>query len=82
MNREWRDTAACRDLGSELFFDNARTDEAKAVCSTCPVLAACRTDQLAWEAESASRRYYTVGVFGGLSGPERNRIHYPRKEVA
>jgi hypothetical protein len=80
----WRARAACQDSDPELFDDPDRTDNALAICATCPVRTQCRTDQLAWERQSASRRYHPSGVVGGLTGTERHRIHYPPKttEVA
>jgi WhiB family redox-sensing transcriptional regulator len=75
----WRADAACADSDPELFFDPDRVDQAKAICAACPVLTRCRTDQLAWESQSRSRRFYAAGVVGGLSGSERNQTHYPRK---
>jgi WhiB family redox-sensing transcriptional regulator len=45
---------------------NAREKAAKAVCATCPVLAACRAHALA-----AQEPY---GIWGGLSEEERYEI--------
>jgi WhiB family redox-sensing transcriptional regulator len=75
----WRADAACAGKDPELFFDNNRTAEAKAVCQGCPVLAQCRADHLAWESQTRSRRFYAAGVVGGTTASQRNQIHYPRK---
>jgi WhiB family redox-sensing transcriptional regulator len=75
----WRADAACADSDPELFFDNERTAEAVAVCAGCPVRELCRTDQLAWESQTRSRRFYAAGVAGGTSASHRNQTHYPRR---
>lgn len=72
--RRWLDRAVCRKLDSSLFFapggqpnrsphpnTQALWDEAKEVCSYCPVLAQCRRD-------TAGEEY---GVWGGLDEHER-----------
>jgi WhiB family redox-sensing transcriptional regulator len=72
---DWQLRAACRGLGSEVFFhpDNergqarsGRDDAAKSVCVTCPVIEQCRAHAL------AVREPY--GVWGGLSEDEREAI--------
>ncbi|PRY46608.1 WhiB family transcriptional regulator [Umezawaea tangerina] len=79
----WRSQAACAGQDTEEFFDPQHAEEVMAVCLGCPVLAECRADQLAWESSGqASRRYYAAGTVAGLSGPDRKRLHYPRKDVA
>jgi WhiB family redox-sensing transcriptional regulator len=45
-NPAWMDDAACTNVDPELFFpegrdQEARIDEAKAVCASCPVLELC-----------------------------------------
>lgn len=70
----WRDRAAC--IGHEdLFYSleeeskgdrREKEEQAKAVCSGCPVLESCR--QFAFEA----RELY--GVWGGLTESERHRM--------
>ena len=61
----WHQKAACRGMGPDLFFPEVggRTDEAKALCASCPVRSACL------EAARTSRE--TSGVWGGLSSRER-----------
>lgn len=83
----WRQQAACRGKDPEMFFDPDQTSQAAEVCAGCPVIADCRADQLAFEkASSSCYRLYASGVTGGLSGRQRNTIHYPRtiatKEIA
>lgn len=71
-NWEWQYEGACRSLPTEMFFHpdgergprrKARENAAKAVCATCPVIAACRAHALA-----AQEPY---GIWGGLTEEER-----------
>ncbi|MFG2617291.1 WhiB family transcriptional regulator [Streptomyces sp. NPDC048507] len=71
----WQEGAACRELGSRLFFhpagergpDRARRDAAaKEVCALCPVQRDCLRHAL--KAEEA------FGVWGGLTERERRRL--------
>jgi WhiB family redox-sensing transcriptional regulator len=73
---EWQLQGSCRGKDPSLFFHPegergprraARDAAAKAVCATCPVLAACREHAL------AVREPY--GVWGGLSEHEREAVH-------
>ena len=72
---EWQLLGSCRDQDSALFFHPEgergpsranREIGAKAVCATCPVIAACAAAAL------AAREPY--GVWGGLSESEREDI--------
>jgi WhiB family redox-sensing transcriptional regulator len=72
---EWQYQSACRTLPTEMFFHPdgergprrvAREKAAKAVCASCPVIAACRAHALA-----AQEPY---GIWGGLSEEERFEI--------
>ncbi|MFH8669683.1 WhiB family transcriptional regulator [Streptomyces anulatus] len=69
----WRLHAACREEDPDLFFPIGstgpavvQTEEAKAVCRTCPVRAAC----LEWALENKQ----DSGVWGGLSENERRSL--------
>ncbi|MER5811712.1 WhiB family transcriptional regulator [Streptomyces sp. NPDC002033] len=71
----WHEGAACRELGSRLFFhpagergpDRARRDAAaKEVCALCPVQRDCLRHAL--EVEEP------FGVWGGLTERERRRL--------
>jgi WhiB family transcriptional regulator, redox-sensing transcriptional regulator len=71
---DWRDEAACRDADPELFFpdaDNryarAQVKTAKLICRGCPVSATC----LSWALASGQQ----VGIWGGLTEDERQRLH-------
>ncbi|GAA4833139.1 WhiB family transcriptional regulator [Actinomycetospora corticicola] len=69
---DWQRHAACRDLNQEMFFHpdgerdpsrSKRVADARAVCTTCPVLEACRS----W-AHAVQEPY---GIWGGESEDER-----------
>lgn len=69
---EWQQSGACQDLPTEMFFHpdgergprrRNRENAAKAVCSSCPVIAACRAHALAVQEP--------YGIWGGLSEDDR-----------
>ena len=69
----WRDSAACLNVGPELFFPigNAypallQIEEAKVVCGRCSVVETC----LMWAMEARQ----DSGVWGGLSADERRTL--------
>lgn len=64
----WSDNAACLQIGGDLFFSDERADtkKAKAICRTCPVLAACT----AW----ALRVRPAYGVVAGMTASKRNQL--------
>jgi WhiB family redox-sensing transcriptional regulator len=69
----WRDSAACLDVGPELFFPigNAypallQIEEAKVVCRDCVVAETC----LRWAIDARQ----DTGVWGGMSGDERRAL--------
>jgi WhiB family redox-sensing transcriptional regulator len=72
---EWQEQAACRGLDTEMFFHpdgergprrRNREAAAKAICATCPVMQACRTQALAL--------HEPYGIWGGLSEDDREAI--------
>ena len=72
---EWQYQGACRDLDPEAFFHpdgergprrRNRENAAKAVCASCPVIAACRAHALAVQEP--------YGIWGGLSEDDRTAI--------
>ena len=72
---EWQYQGACQELPTEMFFhpDGERGPRranreatAKAVCATCPVIAACRKHALAVQEP--------YGIWGGLSEDDRLAI--------
>lgn len=69
----WRESAACRRLDTEVFFPISRTglglldvQEAKEVCSRCPVRQACLTFAL-----DTQQGY---GIWGGCDEDERRLL--------
>lgn len=69
----WMDHAACADENPDLFFveRGVNADEAKAICATCPVRAACLAYALATN--------QLHGIWGGLSEKERKRLRAARR---
>lgn len=70
---DWRDSAACAGEDPALFFPNGDSglnllaiEQGKAVCRSCPVLAACGQ----WAADNRVE----YGIFGGLTEQERASI--------
>lgn len=65
---DWRDSALCREIGSEIFFpepsDWWSNAQAKKVCAQCPVQAECLSAGMTEE----------YGIWGGLSSTERRRL--------
>lgn len=76
----WQDRAACAGQPSEVFFPqsgNSAGDhvaEAKAICATCPVRAACLDYALALEATTGTTWTGRYGVWGGLTAQERRDL--------
>jgi len=75
----WHVLAACRGMDRSVFFTEpgidpvAQVANAKRVCRDCTVRTECLEDAMGWELPS--RR---VGVWGGLSASERERLHTAR----
>ena len=63
----WEDRARCAGEDRELFFA-AQPHEAKRMCAVCPVSDDCLAFALASEPNG---RTYRHGVFGGMTGDER-----------
>jgi WhiB family redox-sensing transcriptional regulator len=74
--RPWMTAAACTGVDPDLFFParGASTDDAKAVCRSCPVRLQCL--------EYALANGEKCGVWGGLSERERRRIRRDRRRTA
>lgn len=75
MLEYWRDNAACKKLGTNIFFADTehasrevsnRVNAAKEVCSKCAVQVTCLSYALNQEIE--------FGIWGGFTGKERNAI--------
>jgi WhiB family redox-sensing transcriptional regulator len=77
---EWRRNAACRNLDPTTFYPPAggesraerhrRERDAKEICTSCSVVAACLADALAHDEQH--------GVWGGLNDVERRRVSFAR----
>ncbi len=69
----WRESAACRDIETEMFFPigkgglaAADAEWAKGICARCPVRKPCLTYSLA-----TGQQY---GIWGGLDEEERRGL--------
>jgi WhiB family redox-sensing transcriptional regulator len=78
----WRADAACAGTDPAVFEDQHRIPEAQQLCAGCLVRDLCRSDQLAWETRTGTRRRFPSGVVGGLTASARHDIHYPPKAQA
>ena len=60
----WHGKAACRNVGSDMFFvgQGRSGKKAKAICATCPAVSSCR--------EWALSQRHLSGIWGGMNGPE------------
>jgi WhiB family redox-sensing transcriptional regulator len=77
----WRESAACRDADTELFFPIsstgpavAETSRAKAICARCPVRQPCLTYAL------ATNQVY--GIWGGYEEGERRVLRRRQRRAA
>ena len=61
--------AACEAVDSEIFFDEDRADEAKAICATCPLQSKCLSYAVQCE---------EFGVWGGATAEERAELRGSR----
>lgn len=67
MNLAWMDQGLCREIGGDVFFPEAGTDNRQAinVCKACPVISECLDYALAAR---------VVGIWGGTSERDRRRL--------
>lgn len=77
MTGRWQDRAACQGLDVELFFPLGTTgpaldqaNQAKAVCTGCPVSPQC----LEWALAT-----HQDGIWGGLTDDERRTLRRNRQ---
>ena len=72
---DWFDDAACRDVGTDVFFptSEAQSDEAKSICAVCPVREECL--------EYALETRPGDGVWGGLTATELRRVIRGRQKA-
>ena len=70
----WLDFAACIGHDPDIFFPRRGQGpyEAKRICSTCPVMKACRS--------YAMTNQERLGVWGGLTWNERHRLQHGKPE--
>ncbi|MFK0244550.1 WhiB family transcriptional regulator [Amycolatopsis azurea] len=68
LTRRWRDDALCAETDPDAFFpeDDGDAEDAKRICARCDVRERC----LAYALKADER----IGVWGGLSAEERDRI--------
>lgn len=75
---DWRDRAACRGMGPQLFFPEVgelhSAQTAKAVCSSCPVQADCLNEVL-----TMPRDWSQHGIWAGTSPKDRRGMRAERK---
>lgn len=71
----WHDQAACRGMGTTLFFPSRGqiTSTALRVCDRCPVRIECRE----WALANGERH----GIWGGLSERQRRQVRRIRRSV-
>jgi WhiB family transcriptional regulator, redox-sensing transcriptional regulator len=64
---EWHQRAACRGVGTDVFFPerNESTAEAKAFCARCEVRDECGAHALTYESD---------GVWAGIAGRGRRQL--------
>jgi WhiB family redox-sensing transcriptional regulator len=76
MNATWRQRAACQGLDPDVFYPSSEEDseEAKAICASCPVRQPCL--------EHALMNRERDGVWGGLTDRERRRLVRQRRKTA
>ncbi|QVJ03025.1 WhiB family transcriptional regulator [Nocardiopsis eucommiae] len=63
---QWQDDAECRFEDIDLFFDPTMQEQAKEVCSWCPVRSECL--------DYAISRPEKYGTWGGLGEEERDKV--------
>lgn len=68
---DWQQSAACKGKPASLFYWYTQSEQAKAVCRSCPVQADCLTHALETGEEH--------GVWGGLDEVERVKLREKRR---
>jgi WhiB family redox-sensing transcriptional regulator len=70
----WQKRAACRGVGTEVFFPDRyhSAEEAKELCASCPVAAECLA--FAMTPTPGASLPGTFGVWGGLSHQQRRLL--------
>lgn len=72
----WRLKGACQGLDPAIFFPDSEeaSEEAKGICSLCPVRLSCLEHALAFREKD--------GIWGGTTDKERRRIIRQRRRTA
>ena len=69
----WQKDAACRGMDTNIFFpkrgEPKKTEKAKKVCASCPVINECRDYSF-----ELAQEFETVGIFGGLATRNRQEV--------
>lgn len=77
----WWSLAACRGMNTDLFFSDSSFSQqrAKDICRQCPTQKACLNNALWWSRKlmEEGREDDDVGVFGGMTGAERQAAIRP-----
>lgn len=73
---DWMSSAACRGHVVATFYParGESTEQARAICSTCPVIDDCLT----WSLDQPD----DIGVAAGMSGRQRRQLRAARKRGA
>lgn len=69
-NHSWRDSAACKNTPTQVFFDVKYKNEALALCSSCPVQVQC----LNYRFETLNAPDEDAGIWGGTTRAQRSRM--------
>lgn len=70
-NLPWMAKAQCRTVEKEVFYDPAKTTEAKSICKHCPVRKECLEFALEDDAKRSFDYSVIFGVWGGMTARER-----------
>ena len=78
---DWLDHANCREYPGELFFaedseSGFSYNEARTICSTCPVRADCL--DVTMRLEGSNHQTFRFGMWAGLSPRERYNLYRRR----
>ncbi|MCA1692056.1 MAG: WhiB family transcriptional regulator [Acidimicrobiales bacterium] len=76
MKLSWRQRGACVGLDPDVFYppSDEESDEAKAICASCPVQEPCL--EFALDSREAD------GIWGGTTARERRRLLRQRRKTA
>lgn len=75
--RDWVSRGNCIGVDTNIFFSDARVEEAKAICKYCPVREQCLEYVLRVEREIGHRS----GVYGGTTAQERQQYRRFKSKI-